>query len=211
MVSWIWIHCVKVDKSSARCRKCNKVLALSGGNKGVVSHLTNVHGFKDPKKQIENSNQQSSSSLSPVAKKQKTVSDYFQFTSLEETLARLAAESGLTIRQICKTTYIRKTLQKDFPKQNIPKNQSGIMKLIMKFYKEAKENTILKISWLKQQGKKFSSTLDEWTSLKSSRYLNVNIHYEDEGIAAAINLGLVLVTDSCPAEKIKKLVCCVKC
>lgn len=91
------------------------------------------------------------------------MSDYCKFRTLEETVARLVAESGLTLRQITRTLYIRKSLLKDFPTRTIPKNQSGMMNLIMNYYHQAEDEKKEKLKKLKLGEKKFSATLDEWT------------------------------------------------
>lgn len=75
----------------------------------------------------------------------------------------------------------------------------------MKFYETACTETEEKIAKLKSQGKRFSATLDEWTSLKNVRYLNVNVHYTNEsGELDHINLGLIRILDTLPAEKLKE-------
>lgn len=210
MVSWIWSHCIKIDKNSVKCKLCHRVLAISGGTKGITTHLLKIHQLCDtskPLKRTETSRDEVSSEISsPLPKRQKTMTDYYQYSTLEETLARLSAESGLSIRQISKTNYIRRSLQRDFPKRVIPKNQTGIMKLIMKYYDIAKKDTKERIQMLKEEGTKFSSTLDEWTSLKNVRYLNVNLHYNCDGSTTSINLGLLSISGCCPAEKIIEMV-----
>ena len=47
------------------------------------------------------------------------------------------------------------------------------------------------------QGEKYATTLDEWTSTRNRRYLNINIHDSNGGYH---NLGLVRVPSTCPAE-----------
>ena len=219
MVSWTWKYFKKVNDKYACCNvnNCNKTIARSGGTKGLSSHLNLIHKIfeistnnlqsKSGHQNGESSKRQNDENIEERdEKKQKTMLDFVKFTTLEETLARLAAESGLTLRQITKTHYLRKCLMKDFPNENIPQNQSGMMGLIMKYYRKAKDETILKINQMKSKSKKFSASLDEWTSLKNSRYLNVNIHFAVEEGTKHINLGLVHIEGSCPAEKIKSLV-----
>ena len=42
----------------------------------------------------------------------------------------------------------------------------------------------------KQAGKKFSLTLDEWTSKKNVRYINVNTHFINKNDVDYRNLGM---------------------
>lgn len=224
MVSWVWKYFLIVDSDKARCKTCNKVLQRKGGSTGgLSSHLNHVHKIFEvnsksssmpsdvlsdvPQGTTSSGNQlESSEQNKPIVKYQKTLLDYMKFATLEETLARLAAEAGLSIRQITKTDYIRRCLQRDFPKQNIPKNQSGVIKLIMKFYEQAKKGILMDLNLLRAKNKKFSTTLDEWTSLKNCRYLNVNLHNTNGDETEHTNLGMIKIEGSCPAEKMKKLV-----
>lgn len=50
---------------------------------------------------------------------------------------------------------------------------------------------------MKQNGKRFSLTFDEWTSVRNRRYLNINIHAEKK----IWNIGVTQVSGSMPAEK----------
>ena len=47
-----------------------------------------------------------------------------------------------------------------------------------------------------------SLTLDEWTSFKNRRYLNLNVHYSD---GSYDNRGLIRIYGSCSAEVLKDL------
>ena len=46
------------------------------------------------------------------------------------------------------------------------------------------------ISSLRKTGNKFSATLDEWTSLKNVRFINVNIHFIEKESKRFINLSV---------------------
>lgn len=209
MVSWVWKHFVRAGDIHGRCNvgNCGKVLTRKGGNtKGLASHLASAHKIFE--NGIQNSSESSSKpqELPNDAKKQKTMLDYGKYSTLEETVSSLASEAGLTIKQIAKTSYIRKCLLRDFPLRVLPKNQSGMMKLILNFYKQTKEVTINKIKKLIDEGKLFSTTLDEWTSLKNFRYLNVNLHYNDQKTSHHINLGMIPIPGSCPSHTLLELV-----
>lgn len=55
---------------------------------------------------------------------------------------------------------------------------------------------ITQLNEMKANSNKFSLTLDEWTSLKNRRYMNVN----------TTPTTVVLIWDSCPSEVAKQLV-----
>ena len=77
------------------------------------------------------------------------------------------------------------------------------MQLFHDYYAKIKANIIFKISInkMKEENKKFSISIDEWTSLRNRRYMNVHLHYVGED---SENLGLIRIYGSCPAEKIRK-------
>ena len=73
------------------------------------------------------------------------------------------------------------------------------MNHVYKYFEIAKEEVITHINEIRDQ--KFSLTLDEWTSIRNRRYLNINIHTH----STLYNLGLIRVKGNCPAEEIKRL------
>lgn len=75
------------------------------------------------------------------------------------------------------------------------------MRLEYAFYDTAKNTTIQNIKLNKMQ--KFSLTLDEWSSHKNVRYINVNLHSLNGQV---YNLGLSRIDGSCPAEVALQLV-----
>lgn len=46
--SFVWDHMTKIDRNSAECNHCNKILARSGGTKGLRGHLLRIHNITDP-------------------------------------------------------------------------------------------------------------------------------------------------------------------
>jgi hypothetical protein len=63
-------------------------------------------------------------------------------------------------------------------------------------------SVVYELAQRKKEGQRFSVTLDDWTSTRNRRYMNVNVH----GKAATVwNLGLVRVHGSMPAEKCVEL------
>lgn len=214
--SFVWDYFVKEGTKSARCivDQCGKVLAAGSGASNLSKHLRIFHAVVDKDGNEAGSSESTAQDVSvdkpTSSKRQRTINDCFKFTSFEETIARLVAQDGLTFKQITESTYIRQALARDFPSKTIPKNQSGMAEIVEKFYKDSKQQTIEKLGKLKQQGLRFSATLDEWTSLKNTRYININIHYSISiNKTAYINLGMVEIVGSCPADKMLELVSCL--
>ena len=127
---------------------------------------------------------------------------YLKFTqskSMAEIVARLVASDGLSIHGICKSDFIRQSMQAR--QYNLPKDKTNVMKLVHSYYQIAKSAVIKKIQLHTSNKGKFSLTLDEWTSLKNRCYLNVNAHFNQQHV----NLGLVRIAGSCNAEKTVEL------
>ncbi|CRL06075.1 CLUMA_CG019186, isoform A [Clunio marinus] len=97
MKSWLWKHFLKINTDLARCQKCQKVLKRSGGTKGLVLHLEKIHRIV--KKPVDESAEEKKEVEKPkisCSLQQKSMTDFLKFQSIEETVSRLAAESGLS-------------------------------------------------------------------------------------------------------------------
>lgn len=120
----------------------------------------------------------------------------------------MVAESNLTFNQIAQTKFIRDSLSLKYPDKIIPKYHQDISGAMMRFYELTEAKTKELIQKLKRDGKKFSATLDEWTSTGNSRYLNINLHYtaSEDGKTRHINLVLIKIDGKCPADVMVRLV-----
>jgi len=75
--------------------------------------------------------------------------------------------------------------------------------MVLEYSKIIKQSTVAEISRLKSEGKRFSITFDEWTSIRNRRYININVH----SVGGTMwNIGLVRAYGSVPAEKCLSLV-----
>lgn len=131
-------------------------------------------------------------------KVQQSMLSFVKRPSLPEVIAKLLAVDGFPAYAVCNSEFIRQSLSERG--LLLPKDTSSVMNLMHKFFEEAKQKTISEIKLLKVG--KFSVTLDEWSSLKNRRYLNVNIHAPN---GKFFNLGLKKINGSCPAEKVEQL------
>lgn len=192
---------------SARCNEngCDKTFKWIKGVAAMVHHLKTDHNITDQTKSKVNS---SSLNEEPPSKRQKTLLECFKKSSLEEEISRLLAESNLTFNQVSESRFIRESLAGKYPTNNIPKGHDAVAALMMKYYDFAFGETKERVMKLKSSGKKFSATLDEWTSCGNSRYLNINIHFviSSDNKTTHINLGLVKIRGKCPADVLVTLV-----
>ena len=92
----------------------------------------------------------------------------------EEIIGKLAAVDGISINAIAKTEFIRKSMLENGYK--LPQSPFLVMDLVHKQYDVAKGNMISDIKEKKNAGIKFGISLDEYTSMKNKRYLNINLH-----------------------------------
>lgn len=210
--SFVWEYFAKCsDKTKVKCNLCKKIVDTSGGStKGLITHLKSIHKIiqTDDVIVVDDPNDTAfeKSNLEPPKKIQKTINDLMMYRSLEETIARLICQDNFNFNQIAKSSFVREALQIKFPRSTIPKNPSGVTKLLLIFYENIKKKTIEKIQVLLLKGKFFSATLDEWTSTSLRKYLNINIHYSENNSSSYINLGMVRIQGSCDTIQTKALV-----
>ena len=197
--SEIWEHYRKVGKDKACCDHCNKMLSCKGSStSNLHNHLKAVHKIIIKKKTETQETPGPSSGVYP--QKQASMFNFVKKSNLEDIIAKLAAMDGLSINSITTSSFIRESLQQRG--YSLPKNNSRVMDLIYTFYDNAKREIINELDCIKKNGKKFSITLDEWTSKRNRRYLNINVHH----FAEDFNLGLVPIAGSCDAKKTLELV-----
>lgn len=200
MESEVWKHFSRCTKDAmATCKICCKRLSCKGSTtSSLIRHLENMHkmNMKKRKQDLdEDSLQPPESSSSTQPKKPLTIVKYLTNQSLEYEVARLVALDGFTINGITKSSFTRRSISSR--NLYLPKYPADVMKLVYKYYDFAKKEQTDKIKMQMQSNKKCSLTLDEWTSKRNRRYLNVNIH---DSAGGAYNLGLVRIFGSCPAE-----------
>ena len=85
----------------------------------------------------------------------------------------------------------------------MPKSRNTVRTLVMQYGKKVRQVVVNEMLRAKSNGKKFSLTFDEWSSIANRRYMNVNVH----GVVGTVwSLGLVCVSGSMPSAKCIQLV-----
>jgi len=197
----VWKYFSKCkSEAKAECLKCNKQINNVGGSTGAMqNHLKNMHNIyckTNAPKMVEEEEQQSVKKMKHM---NRSITDYMQRETMQTVVAKLASIDNISVRTIARSTFIRQAMSDRFPNQIYPKSATDIMNLINKEYEERKKEMINKLLMLKEIGQKFSITLDEWTSLRRRRYLNINIHGKDN---LNYNLGLIRIERLFPANDI---------
>lgn len=228
----VWPHFfIARDKMTAKCKACKKILSIrKGSTKGLHVHY-NSHkqqqklkttqetgqmptascsssssSLETPAKNI-NDNKKSASKPDQLAeppKKQMKVSDYFispEDNSLDAVLARMTALDGLPFRVFITSVDLRKCLQaRGFV--DIPNSSMSICNRVLIYHKKVVNYYVQQFKEMKKNGKHFSLTLDEWTSIGNKRFMNINVH-SLHGLVW--NLGLVRIPGSMPATECVQL------
>ncbi|GBP86796.1 hypothetical protein EVAR_99875_1 [Eumeta japonica] len=102
------------------------------------------------------------------------ITEYVTKKSLSEIISRLAAEDGLFISAITNSKFIRESITQRGYK--MPKNETDIMKIVLDYYEEKKDEIIENFKDFIASGVRFSLSVDEWTSIRNRRYFNLCVH-----------------------------------
>lgn len=124
--------------------------------------------------------------------------DYFARETVEEYVARLAVDDGLSFRQITSNT-IRKG--QSFLFKNWPRNVTTVPSMISRFYQQLMESHKMEIAESKKF-MKFAVVFDEWSSNNSKRYLNIALLGKEK----FSNLGLIRICGSATSQNCLELV-----
>lgn len=211
----IWSYYIRhgTGKDSAKCIECKKVLQTKGGStSGLHSHLKTQHNINLLKKEVPVlAEAKSSVSLSKVSKVNQSakagpggvITNYFKQNvdeSFPAVLSRLVAKDGLPFEKICTSYDLRNLL---ISKGHVvPKSPSTVSAIVMKFGNDARNEIKIEIVSRTREGARFSLTLDEWTSIRNHRFMNINVHTVNK----FWNLGLARMEGYFPADKCLDLV-----
>lgn len=219
----IWRHFyIAKDKQSAKCKICpNKIIMTRGGStKGLHNHYA-VHKkpesrgqqqrtVAEPQTDSEDSEviviDEPGPSSSLSAPKKRKISDYYimdgdhEDNSLEAVIARMTSLDGLPFRVFIVSKDLRKGLEaRGFV--NLPTSSTTIKDKVVMYCEKVFNSFSGEMKSLRQKGRCFSVTFDEWTSTANKRYININVHGCSEQQRIKIwNIGLIRAKGSIPAE-----------
>lgn len=213
--SEVWKYFDEAERGKAMCKFCRKKLACAGAStSGLRRHLETIHKLKfvgsrtetvpvpvaaEMPNRPESAVHTAATQLSTTMQ-QTSILDFVDNESREEHVARLIALDGMNARTVTRSRFIRQSFVAR--KMKLPKCEKAVMQLLHDFYQQVKSKTIEELNAMKAEGCKFGSTLDEWTSIRNRRYLNVNLHSLN---GRCFNLGLIRIPGSCPAEEVERL------
>ena len=194
--SKVWKHFTRdYNDDKAKCIHCSQNISCKGGStSGLFRHLKSKHNLNS-----------SESKDQPCSKKvkvqQKSILPFVSVKkeSLQGIVSQLAAVDGFSLHSIGKSKFIRESLSAKGLR--LPSWDSDIMNLIHHEYDDIQKQIKTEIEMKLKGDFRFSVIMDEYTSVRCRRYMNINIHCQNN----VINLGLIRMRDSCGAEKIFQL------
>lgn len=179
----VWCHYLKADTGdSAKCKTCEKVIKCAGGTTtGLRSHLR-LHAIsldneiRTSEGRRDSRDTAGTSFDSPVPAKKSKMPDFFTQSnrSLDIVISRMTALDGIPFRAFTESEDLKHLFNKAGYK--LPTSANTIKDVTVKFYEKTKKDLIKEIQELKNEGHKFSVSIDEWTSSRNRRYMNVNLH-----------------------------------
>ena len=138
------------NKNLARCNICGKPITCNGSStSGLNRHLVGIHKLK----KINNEDGQSSSKK---FKKQAymdnmAIDSFFEKLTIGELISKLAAVDDFSFNKITNSEFIREAIRaKGF---KLPRNPTCVVKLMMEFYENKRQDLIKKINKYKADGK----------------------------------------------------------
>jgi len=211
----VWQHFLReAHGQSAKCKLCSTVLKTVGGStKGLHEHLKRVHNMSVLKRKAvdvtadtaESSSSQLSAASAPVQSSRITgpLNKYMQReNTLQSTIAHMTACDGLAFKTFVTSPDLGKCLMaRGFG--NLPTSSETVKRMVMDKGRSVRSVVTNELTRKKREGQRFSLTLDEWTSGRNRRYMNINVH---EKGGAFWSLGLIRVNGSMPAAKCVSLI-----
>lgn len=169
----------------------------------VRSHLNTQHSVVVPKVSTESSANDAnpSTSTTPTEKSKTAISAFFIPRDTPASVAaNLCAVDRMSYNVVASSKQIH--LGQRARGISLPQTASGVRNAVFNFCNETKTGVKAEISKKVEAGKRFSISVDEYTSTKNRRYMCLNLHGQDSEV---IGLGMIRVQGSLPAEKAVQL------
>ena len=192
---WNFFHYEK-STERAECQLCKQILRCPGSTtKGLNDHMKAKHLndwakiVDDTPKKVDKTPQSKINSYTTKPVKR----------SREEVITRLALDN-IPFSTIAKSEMMREHFE--LAGVPLPKSHTTVRKMVVDHANLKKNEMIERLAIMKEAGSRFSISLDEYTSTRNRKYLNINLHSKTKLFC----LGLVRVKGSLPAEALDELV-----
>lgn len=221
----IWKNFViSPDRNWAKCVRCTSVLSVLGGSTKGLHHHEITHKSKSVIKSSSVSSSIGSRSTNTLSttvdldsvagescnvagffhsscKKQKLITDFTDCdSSMETMIARMIAKDGFCIEKFITCQDLRNLF--NYRGFTLPTSANTIRQIVFKKVGNIKQIYKSNIANLIKNGNRFSICVDEWTSLKGKRYMNVILNH----LEGFFNLGLVRLHGCADADAISEAI-----
>ena len=173
------------SREEGKCKNFSTVLKMSGSStKTLMNHLK-----LKQKILVKSCNE----AEIPIKSKTSQIDSFFkkEKESLSEVIAQLVAEDGFSFSQIAKSELTRRAFKSDG--NDFPISGQGVRNQFMREYKLTSESIANDILAAKEKGARFSISFDESTSVRSRRYMNIDLH----NATNFQSLGLIRINGTC--------------
>lgn len=192
----IWYYFWRSDakpSNHAKCKTCTDIKVSQGGSTtSLWQHLKKIHKISPPVPDKPVEEKQTKSLYNHFLKKKLIAEEYAEFVAVD----------GFSFHAIAKSNRIRRGL--NFAKlDGVTENANTVRNLVMQYVKDLMEDDRKRLIKIMDNNVRFGLTFDEWTSVRSRRYLNLVLHFGSNGI---LNLGLHRVIGSANSETLFSLI-----
>ena len=167
--SFVWDYFLKDVSGAKKCLKCPYTdRSKSSTTTAMVTHLRMAHGIERPVVEER----------ALVAQEEKTktklqgIDKFLAGTStLEEWYTRLVVEDGLSFNQIVTSEFLQRAFSSMGYKAK--RSHNTVIAAVNKFIEGIRKKMVVQIKEEFKKGERFSICIDEWTSIRNRRYLNI--------------------------------------
>lgn len=189
MSSPVWVHFIK-DGDKTKCKICLQELQCKQSTSGLLRHLRAKHRTVEEGDGV----------IEPPKKKKKTNDSNSKKSDLTDIIVDYALD-GISFRTISQNIHLKKYMTLNgFRPPSCTRDVAGhIYSKAESLTNSLKSDIAAHLS----EGSKFSLALDEGSSIRNRKYLNIILYFPNSTFR---NLGVIRVVGSCPAEKLVDLV-----
>ncbi len=182
--AFAWNHFSKhIERPLVKCNHCRMEYSKTTSTGILQAHLSNKHDISEKKKALS----------------QPPITAFKAKDSIQMVISRMVTLDRISFQRMVKSKDIQRGLEAQGYKP--PKTYRALSEMIIGFSSRIVEEMSAKFQKDLQSGFRFRITSDEYTSCGNKRYMNVNVHYNNE----TFNLGMEPINGSMPAEKGLKL------
>ncbi|KRY26479.1 hypothetical protein T01_9761, partial [Trichinella spiralis] len=180
-----------------KCRHCKREFTKHSSTTSLRYHVTRVHSLRHDDYEAGSFNQTSKNAKSGPSILTLLKAEH---VSPKLCLAKLVVLDRIPFRVLAQSTEIQKGWIARGLK--IPATEKGMKEMVMSFGEEIRSEIKKELKLEKGIGRKFSLSLDEWTSCGNKRYLCLNVHTVNK----VYGVGMIRINGSVKAAGIIQII-----